>query len=130
MEERRKYVRLGASVKIRYTILPSGSTAPETYSKDLSLGGIRIEIRDQIQPKTMLDLELMLPNEEEWLKTKGEVVWQEQVIKKGKVLNETGIRFLEMDIKDKIKLNQYLLNLVSNMFDKSLNANNNQQDDV
>lgn len=115
MEERRKYIRLGASVKIKYTILSSGSTSLETYSKDLSLGGIRIEIREQIQPKTMLELEMMLPNEEEWLKTKGEVVWQEQVIKKGKVLSETGIKFLEMDIKDRIKLNQYLLSLVRNM---------------
>jgi len=111
MEERRKYVRLGASVKIKYTILPSDIAPPVTHSKDLSIGGIRFEISEQIQPKTMLRLEIMLPHEEEWLKTMGEVVWQEQVVRAGKILNETGIRFLEMDIKCKIKLNQYLLSL-------------------
>ncbi len=130
MEERRKFVRLGASVKIRYMVLPSGSTNPGTYSKDLSVGGIRFEISEQIQPKTVLELEIMLPNEEEWLKTRGEVVWQEQVVRTGKVLNETGIRFLDMDIKCKIKLNQYLSGLVRNAVDKSLISIDNQQDEI
>lgn len=120
MEERRKYVRLGASVKIKYTILPYGSTSLGIYSKDMSVAGIKFEINEHIQPKTVLELEIMLPQEEEWLKPKGEVVWQEQVVRSGKVLNETGIRFLVMDINCKIKLNQYLSGLVRNIFDKSL----------
>ena len=99
MEEKRKYVRLETLVKVKCNSLSGGSAAPETYTKDLSIGGVRIELNESLQPKTVIGIEIMLPGEGSWLKAKGEVAWQEQVIKKGKVLHETGINFCDLDIR-------------------------------
>jgi|GEM_PF-1943135 c-di-GMP-binding flagellar brake protein YcgR len=119
MEERRKLVRLDASVKVNYRILTAVNLASDSVSHDFSEGGVRIEVKEPIQPKTLLSLDLMLPGEKEPVKVKGEVIWMERYIKQLRPVYEVGIKFIDIDSNEKNKLNQYFLTILKGKTNKN-----------
>ncbi len=121
MEERRKFVRLDTSVKIRYKILMSNDNQNNTNTRDLSTGGVKIEVKEPIKANTVLWLEIDLPTEADPLQAKGEVVWQEKISTSENISYEMGIKFLEMDLNDRNRLNKYLFSLLHNKFEQKSN---------
>jgi c-di-GMP-binding flagellar brake protein YcgR len=120
MEERRKFVRLDTSVKIRYKVLqPTDNN--DTNSRDLSAGGVKIEVKEPIRPNTVLWLEINLPSEADPLQAKGEVVWQEKISPAENSGYEMGIKFLEMDVNDRSRLSKYLFSLLHSKFEQKSN---------
>jgi c-di-GMP-binding flagellar brake protein YcgR len=121
MEERRKFIRLDTSVKIRYKVLMPIDNQNNTNSRDLSTGGVKIEVKEPIKPNTVLWLEIDLPSEADPLQAKGEVVWQEKISNAENSRYEMGIKFLEMDLNDRNKLNKYLFSLLHHKFEQKSN---------
>ena len=116
MEERRKLVRLDTSVKVNYRILTAVNLSSDSVSQDFSEGGIRIEVKEPIQPKTLLSLEIAVPGEKEPVRAKGEVIWMERYIKQLKPVYEVGIKFLDIDVNERNRLSQYFLAVLKNKF--------------
>jgi c-di-GMP-binding flagellar brake protein YcgR len=121
MEERRKFVRLDTSVRVRYKVLMPTNDHNDTNSRDLSAGGIKIEVKEPIKPSTLLWLEIKLPSENDPLEAKGEVIWQEKIITTENDRYEMGIKFLEMDLNDRNRLSKYLFSILHNKFEQKSN---------
>jgi len=121
MEERRKFVRLDAAVKIRYKVLMPTENIGNSNSRDLSAGGVKVEVTESIKPNTVLWMEIALPNEADPLQAKGEVVWQEKISTTENIRYEMGIKFLEMDLNDRNRLSKYLFSLLHSKFEQKSN---------
>ncbi|MDD5131115.1 MAG: PilZ domain-containing protein [bacterium] len=121
MEERRKFVRLDTTVRIRYKVLIPTEDHNDTNSRDLSSGGVKIEVKEPIKPSTVLWLEINLPSETDPLEAKGEVIWQEKIAATENNRYEMGIKFLEMDLNDRNRLSKYLFSLLHSKFEQKSN---------
>ncbi len=121
MEERRKFVRLDTTVKISYKVLLPTDDQNHTNSRDISAGGVKIEVKEQLKPNTILWLEINLPTEADPLQAKGEVVWQEKINTAENNRYEMGIKFIEMDLNDRHRLNKYLFNMLHSKFEQKSN---------
>lgn len=99
--ERRNTDRLNIILEVKYYI--DGKIAA-IKSVDISAGGIRLLLDEKIERKTVLHLEMKLPNHEHIIKTTGEVVWSKESIEdeKGtaKRLFSTGVKFLKFHKDD------------------------------
>ncbi|MDD5756550.1 MAG: PilZ domain-containing protein [bacterium] len=121
MEERRKFVRLDTSVKIRYKVLQPTDNKNDSNTQNLSAGGVKIEVKEPVKPNTVLWMEIALPNEANPLQAKGEVVWQEKISTSENSHYEMGIKFLEMDLNDRSRLSKYLFSLLHSKFEQKSN---------
>ena len=121
MEERRKFVRLDTTVKIRYKVLQPTNSNNDSNSRDISTGGVKIEVKEPIKPNTVLWLEINLPSEAGPLQAKGEVIWQEKISAAENSGYEMGIKFLEMDVNDRSRLSKYLFSLLHSKFEQKSN---------
>jgi c-di-GMP-binding flagellar brake protein YcgR len=121
MEERRKFVRLDTSVKVRYKVLVNTEDHNDTNSRNLSASGVKIEVKDPVKPNSVLWMEIALPNEADPLQAKGEVVWQEKISTSENIRYEMGIKFLEMDVTDRNRLSKYLFSLLHSKFEQKSN---------
>lgn len=108
MEERRKFVRLDTKVNVKYRVLEEGQ-AQESFSKDLSGGGIRQHLNEKLAVATPLALEIRIPDEPRPVLAEGRVVWCKEVGGEG-VTNcfDAGIAFTKIDPMDQGKILKYV----------------------
>jgi c-di-GMP-binding flagellar brake protein YcgR len=93
----------------------------DSNSKDISAGGVKVEVTESIKPNTVLWLEISLPNETDPLEAKGEVIWQEKISNSERIRYEMGVKFLEMNLNDRTRLNKYLYLSLHNKFEQKTN---------
>ncbi len=109
-QERRRYMRLKASVGVNYNIIgkPGAVTA---FSKDISAGGICVISKDQMLVDTPLQLEIKIPDLKDPIRALARIVWQrrfEEINKEAKVCYDTGIEFTGISDFDRFNINRYV----------------------
>jgi len=105
-KERRKFIRLDATIDVKYKILKIGKKG-EAVSKNISGEGIRLSLDEEIPPASILLLEMKIPVYPESITAKGIVVWSkksESEIKKF----EIGVKFIKINPIIKTRIFKYI----------------------
>ncbi len=107
-QERRKYERISYHAPCRYeissdkepsAILESGTS----FIKNISLGGMLIELMKLISINSRLDLEVILPTAAQPIRAQARVVWSRKLEEDGNRYN-VGMCFTEINTNDKDKI--------------------------
>ena len=110
MEERRQYVRLPATLKVDYTVLPR-TTQTDSATKDVGGGGVRVIVQERVAPGTLLRVELTIPGQSP-IPFTGEVVWSDQykvsTALRAELSYEVGVRIVEVSPADRELLKRYV----------------------
>ena len=90
-KERRKFHRAGQAFTLRYRIIGElDASWYEVTTMNISAGGVRFRSPDVMEPESMLQLQVILPNVKEPFVIHGRVVWTQ--LQASKVL-EYGVEF-------------------------------------
>jgi c-di-GMP-binding flagellar brake protein YcgR len=107
MQEQRRFVRLApSSIEVRYTVSGQEAGGALQVAKDISEGGIRFPVSEQVLKGARLDLELQLPGEPASIQAQAEVVWCARF--QGNGPYEIGCRFTQIDPLDRGKLIRHI----------------------
>jgi c-di-GMP-binding flagellar brake protein YcgR len=114
-EERRKFVRLSASVIVDYKVIDTQSVKT-TQTKNISAGGICIIVYEEIEPETILDLKIYLPDDSSPIQAKGRVVWKKEFTFSSdpRARFDIGIEFLEIESFDRERISRYVFSAFQN----------------
>ena len=93
---------LDGIVNVRYAVRGRDREKAESLPRNVGGGGMGICLTENLQPGTMLELEITVPdNPQKLILGVGEVLWTKPfgVIKTGQNVNlfETGIKFINID---------------------------------
>ncbi|KPK42468.1 MAG: hypothetical protein AMJ78_02325 [Omnitrophica WOR_2 bacterium SM23_29] len=110
-KNRRKVERIEKMLDVKYKLLKSPKVKSDTRSKNISEEGICILAYEILPKDSTLELEIAIPTQKEPIHTKGSVAWSEEAgqvdaAKRRSFL--TGIKFIEIDNKDKINLVNFI----------------------
>ncbi|UCD16064.1 MAG: PilZ domain-containing protein [Candidatus Omnitrophota bacterium] len=98
--ERRKYVRIKFPCKI-FIFTPQQHII-STHTENISMGGIKIAIEEELEISSIIELEIYI--HEETVVCKGRVIWvtkKESRCHKGVFYYDIGINFYDISAKDK-----------------------------
>jgi len=112
--ERRRFKRVDTALHTKYSIDHAPRPKSDSKSKNISLGGILLELNEKIFPATKVILDIFLPNIEKPINARGEVVWVTEVPgadNLGRKNFNAGIKFLSMSPHDKDRLNKHVEDL-------------------
>ncbi|MBI3333332.1 MAG: PilZ domain-containing protein [Candidatus Omnitrophica bacterium] len=101
----RDYLRLPASWPVKCEILPTGDDRLVTSSKDVSAGGVAILVQEAVPAGSRVRLTIYVPFLERSIPAQGRVVRSLPTRGGG---FELGIRFEQIDPKDRQDLNQVI----------------------
>ena len=113
-KERRKTTRIDTEVDVLYDVLTGkGSKAQFSKSRNLSLGGINLALREKLFPGTVLKMQLNIPQSKQPIFVQGEIVWVKEI--SHQFTNErkerffaTGIKFVQINPKDEAILRSFI----------------------
>lgn len=75
-----------------------------SYTENISEGGVKVFLEEKLHIPTIVDLELFLEENGEPIKCKGELTWVNEIISedaKRETLFDTGIKFIEITEADR-----------------------------
>ena len=76
--------------------------------KNIGEGGIRVFLKENLDPKTKLDIEIFLPDKGFPIKCKGELIWiNEQVIDRDEHVFDAGIKFTAISEEQKARIKKW-----------------------
>jgi c-di-GMP-binding flagellar brake protein YcgR len=106
MEERRKIIRISASMTISYRVM-RGFILSSSRSKDISAGGICLPTWHRFEPGVALELKIYLTEFSKPIEAIGEVVWlnEKNDIRFPYLL---GIKFVKIDEADRDKIKDHI----------------------
>ena len=110
-EERRQYVRVGLSTLVSYTVIAMPEKHKESVSGDISGGGMRLPLKEELSTDTVLELKLELLKKKKNILLKAVVVWVRPRINDKEYPYEVGIEFLNIGLAERTMLSnciQYL----------------------
>ena len=109
-QERRRFLRLGKPVVVKYSHLGEIRKDGEYPGKNLSSGGVCAVLNEKEETGTFINLRVYLPDNSFPIRIKGRVVWvrSSSDIKTGQQLFDTGIEFAEIDELDFKKISKYI----------------------
>jgi hypothetical protein len=110
VDERRKYKRVLGRLRITYKI-EADSIEGSAYSIDVSAGGFCIGMDQRIKNDTLVELLVYLPDNEKSFTCTARVSWQKMhgiKDKDEKLFYETGLRFENLDLKNRLRLIYYV----------------------
>lgn len=112
-DERRKYRRIKDSAKAVYKVMGVEGEYNLTVL-NLSGGGLCLPLSHKINKGTLLELNLNMPQDKDPFFVLAKVVWQSEapVNRDGKPYYDTGIEFLKMGLRDKMRIIRYIYNKV------------------
>jgi len=102
--ERRKFIRAQFPCKIT---LQGGARVLDTVTQNISAGGLRVIVNEEIKELTVVGLELALV--EEPLQCKGRVVWALE----SRGTYDVGIEFYDISDKDRWFLDEFVKRLIT-----------------
>lgn len=114
MIERRKYRRVKDGVRVIYKVLGVNGETP-TRALDVAAGGLRLPVKEKIKPGALLELGLSLPEDKQPFFCLTRVVWQADEVKRdkhGEDYYETGMEFVRIDIRQRMRLIHYVYPLL------------------
>lgn len=108
-KERRKFKRFDAYMSIKFQANETPDVQGVSLSKDLSREGIKINSNASMNQGTMLDLEILIPDDPKPVHTSGKVMWSRPSEGHNQGYDQ-GVRFLMMDPVDKFRVLDYAYN--------------------
>ncbi|MBM3246453.1 MAG: PilZ domain-containing protein [Candidatus Omnitrophica bacterium] len=105
--ERRAFLRFNVNLEVRYRILESLKNYKLTATEDMSERGIKITLPEYIEPGSMLELTIKVPQDSHPIGAIGRLIW----IKKD-LLEEfftAGIHLVHIKEKDKQRFYKYAI---------------------
>jgi hypothetical protein len=122
-EERRRYVRVSADISVRLRLGDSSVTYPAVFARDVSSGGLGVEIGGPYPDsyenlrtwRGPLDVELGLPGGTN-VCVKAEVVWGHVHEEGDQKTFRVGLRFVDLEGGTKIKLEDFVKSKVDERF--------------
>ena len=106
-KERRHYARIPVAFKVNYSAENDPSKAiKESLSRNISEGGVLINVSEPIPISSVLNLEIHNPNLPKPIQTKGRVVWISEV-EKNKIY-DVGITYMQIEKKDAAVIKEYI----------------------
>ena len=75
--ENRLYERISLPIKLTYEVRTRSKIVKESVSKDISGNGICLSLKEKLLPKTMLDIDITIADNN--VKLSGRVVWSRRV---------------------------------------------------
>mgnify|MGYP001561324652 CR=1 FL=1 len=112
MDERRRSVRVSSPVMIEFPDPLTLKTA-QSFTQDVSIGGVRFPTDVRLQMGQSLALTLHLPFHNARFYATGEVVWMREVARLGITQYEVGLRFLWIDDPDRQRLTRHLQSILA-----------------
>ncbi len=98
-KERRKFIRLDATIDVKYKILKIGKKGA-ALTKNISGEGIRLSVSEEIPTASILLIEMKIPVYPESITAKGIVVWSKKT--------EIGVKFIKINTIDKTRIFKYV----------------------
>jgi len=98
MKERRMFQRIEDIVSVKYTTRKG--KLRDVTSVNISGAGIRLSMAEKLEPGTVVDLKITIPDDPRPFSAVGEVVWQKEVNISGESVGryyDTGIKFTKID---------------------------------
>ena len=106
MEERRQFIRVGATIALYYQATQSLATGTiPKLATNISAGGMWLPLAQQLEPGTQLALEMIVPGQAP-IQAKAEAIWSARRDNGG--LYEAGLRFIKADQSDQDRLLDFL----------------------
>ena len=93
-KDRRIYDRFGFCAPVRFSS-PEEDVTGRGFSEDISGGGIRLRSKSKISPKSVLNLEIDIPETDVSLSLSAKVIWTKQV-SEGQYI--AGLAFKDVDL--------------------------------
>jgi len=108
--DRRLFPRLDVSALVEYAILKILPLKQKSASKDISAGGIRFIVREDLKMDTPLSLTIHLPDGGAPVKAKGKIVRKIGTAPSpdGKTEYEIGVEFSRIKAKDQERIAKYV----------------------
>ena len=112
--ERRRAIRIKTILHTRYSI----DKKPEqkrSLSKNISSGGIQMQLNEKLSASTPLALNILLPNSNKPVSLKGKVVWVSEINQQdesGRRVFNTGIEFVMLNPKDRERPDKHIKGLI------------------
>ncbi len=111
VEERRKFIRLGVPVGLKY-IVAGESQRQEGTTHDISCEGLRFTTDIEIKEGDGLEINLDVPNANNPVHIKGKVVWTKRVSTEDSSPKEVGVEFAEIEEDNKNTFLKFLCDLI------------------
>ena len=110
MIEKRKYIRLHASIGVSYRLIGKDKKATPDLSivKNIGGGGVRIFAKGDLRNGDLLELDIQIPHLSDPIRAIGEVVWFNALKSKEREFREAGVRFREIAPKDLHHILEYV----------------------
>jgi len=115
IKEKRKFARLNIPIEVAYHTIDAKEAKADKnkfFTQDISLGGIRIMVRDPLPLKTPIELEIYLSESSPPLLVRGEIVWQYYSKIADQDCYETGIEFTQIDFQDRERIKEAMFDAV------------------
>ena len=111
MEERRRFVRLNASVKVEYAIIGKTGEELSSTTKNISMGGICLFVDKAVDKGVILELKIFVLESILPIQAKARVVWLEEfdMGEDDKASHiEIGLEFTKISDTDRQRLSKYI----------------------
>ena len=105
---RREHKRIDASISVKVKS-PDGRRESSEKIRNISLGGIFIEMKDPLAFGTDIDLEFSLPVNPRLINCKGFVVWStKESPERGQGMKGIGVRLMDIGVQEMRTLNEFI----------------------
>ncbi len=111
MKERREFVRVQTRLYVAYKILDSSGKEGHCWSRDISVAGIGLFLKEKLDFGTMLELRIGLNDKFKPLISKAKVFWQSEAYELKESKEEyfrTGIIFINLSESDKSRVENFV----------------------
>ena len=109
--DKRRYIRIGTSLLVSYTVLDAQGEHKELITKDVSGGGIRLPLKERLSVGTMLKVQLELLKEKKRISLEAKVIWIKPTLDDKEYSYEAGLEFINLDLAQRAMISncvQYL----------------------
>lgn len=107
MEEKRNFFRLRANVNTKCGVMSRLEPLISTHSENISGGGLCLPVAKKISKRSVLELELNLPNDFIPIFAVGELAWLKKDTKK-KDTFKAGVEFKAIDDYDRSRIINFI----------------------
>jgi len=119
--QRRNYVRVPILLNVTYK-LKDGEAIYNTYTKDISGGGVKIVLPEYLRIRDVFQMRIELPFPESPIDCEGEIVWidKEEIVSgnRSEEIIYAGVKFTLIDEKERERLIRFLFNYQRNLIKK------------
>ena len=104
--ERRKYLRVPATVPVNYLAIGTTRDYVRSYTEDISPGGIRLLLLKKLAIEGLLKLQLELLRNEGGLLLEARIVWIQARMSNNKFPYKAGVEFTNINMNERTYISQ------------------------